>query len=107
NFTGRCLSLLTQLTRSVRRASGLRSSRFIGNLNSSGSSNSLVSEIAVRTKPPAAADATRGHAQNIFLSQRKSTSISSVMIAKHSFAKRVFVEIEELLSTQAVRLLSP
>src|SRR5215813_5763838 len=59
------------------------------------------------TKPPAAADATRGHAQNIYLSQPNSSSIDPVMIAKRPFAKFVFVRIDELLSTHGVRLLSP
>src|SRR5215510_13634748 len=59
------------------------------------------------TKPPAAADATRGHAQNIFLSQHNGSSIAPVMIGKPPIAKLVFVQVEELLSTQGVRLLSP
>jgi hypothetical protein len=62
---------------------------------------------AVRTKPPAAADATRGQPQNIFLSQRNGGSIGPVMIAKCSLAKLLFVQIEELLLTQGVRLLYP
>src|SRR5262245_1338694 len=50
---------------------------------------------------------TRGHHQNIFHSQLNSSSIGPVMIAKRLYAKFVFVQIEELLSTRGVRLLSP
>src|SRR5215831_13408617 len=58
------------------------------------------------TKPPAAADATRGHAQTSS-SLNVTSSIGPVMIAKRPLAKLAFVRIEELLFTQDVRLLSP
>ena len=83
------------------RASGFRQTDF------SGAILRHIYEYAVRTKPPAAADATRCHAQTSFLLKVNRGSIGSVMIAKRLFANLGFIQVEELLLTQGVRLLSP
>jgi hypothetical protein len=54
-----------------------------------------------------AADATRAHAQRLFRYPTNRDRIPNVMIAPFSLANLRLIQIEDLLSMQQVRLLSP
>jgi hypothetical protein len=54
-----------------------------------------------------AADATRAHAQRLFRYPTNRDRIPNVMIAPFSLANLPLIQIEDLLSMQQVRLLSP